>query len=167
MNAAIDAGSGLTRSQSEGGLSLSGLVDPVGSGQSTIAAGKRRRVETDDDNDDDAPPPFSDLSVEPVQSSPALKAGPRAAVRSSTSSDLKALSRPSAPVATPAKPSPLWQVSHADTPSPSPPKKTQPDGIARPPTRAADLMMDIIREEDAARPVSLSLQGGSGLRSRY
>lgn len=147
MNAVIDADSRLRRSQSDS--HVSDLVDDQA--QSSVAAGKRRRVEADDD--DDAPPPFSNVSADSVQPSPA----PKSSIRSSaTSNNLNSLSRPSAPVATPARPSPLWQVSKADTPSPSPPKKpSQPDVSIRVPTRAADLMMDIIREEDSARPVSL------------
>lgn len=38
-----------------------------------------------------------------------------------------------------------------DTPSPSPPKKTFPPKVN---SRAADLMMNVIRKEEASRPVN-------------
>ncbi|KAL8276976.1 hypothetical protein RQP46_010611 [Phenoliferia psychrophenolica] len=129
----------LKRSQSES----SGLGQPAAAAvdepEETVAEGKRRRVE------------------EPV--------GGGAIKKSATEGNLAGmLGEPRktvvvaplvpkfAPVTTPARPSPLWQVSKADTPSPSPPKKQTTQAPPKAPTRAADFMMDIIRQEEASRP---------------
>lgn len=52
----------------------------------------------------------------------------------------------------------LNKFMSADTPSPSPPKKQTFQAPPKPPTRAADLMMDIIRQEDEAKPVRVYLR---------
>lgn len=137
-----------------------------GSEGSTVVEGKRRKVEEQEGGlcKSASVGSLAILAAPPVASLvPAPRAGP------------SALSSQKPVVATtPARPSPLWQVSKASafsplvtfrlladdnsfaaTPSPSPPKKST---VSPPkaPTRAADLMMDIIRQEDAARPVRLS-----------
>lgn len=121
------------RSQSEVGLA-SGLGSPV-------AEGKRRRVEGGE-----APAVVVVAAPEVVGGSPAKRSGTVAAA-------------PKFAQATPVRPSPLWQVSQATTPSPSPPRKFTPTvappaapSPARAPTAAADLIMGVIRSEELAHP---------------
>lgn len=106
----------------------SSLAAPV----SPVVEGKRRRVE----NGEPAKPEPAPVSVAaPASPARSLAPAPRFAQ------------------ATPVRPSPLWQVSQANTPSPSPPKKsTLPASPAKPPTLAADLIMGVIRSEELAHP---------------
>lgn len=150
---------GLKRSQSES------MVYELAEGPaaSTVADGKRRKVEEQDGGMSKSASlgSLATLAAPPVASpAPAPRAGP-----SALSSQ-----KPSVVATTPARPSPLWQVSKAGASSslrvvarlqayagpfadtPSPPKKSTTSS-PKAPTRAADLMMDIIRQEDAARPV--------------
>ncbi|SGY14904.1 BQ5605_C013g07160 [Microbotryum silenes-dioicae] len=141
-------GSNLTRSQSEGG-SLNSL-----GANSSAAEGKRRRVEAED-----APPAPSTSNLSYAASpGPSAPASPSPAAAMTDSSKTSIFSRAKITanaVSTPVRPSPLWQVSKAETPSPSPPKRVA-SGTPRSTTRAADMMMDIIRQEDAARPHKIS-----------
>ncbi|ORY70641.1 hypothetical protein BCR35DRAFT_307947 [Leucosporidium creatinivorum] len=136
--AAANGEGGLTRSQSVGmvyEMSGSKTEEP------SVADGKRRKVVEDSD---DAPPPFA--TEAPIPSSPAPSVAP------SPAKAPVSLGPKYSAISTPARPSPLWQVSKADTPSPSPPKRMTTASSTIKPSFAADLMMDIIREEDAARP---------------
>ncbi|GEM08951.1 hypothetical protein Rt10032_c06g2968 [Rhodotorula toruloides] len=71
-----------------------------------------------------------------------------------------ALRTESRTAATPAKPSPLWQVSQTDAPTHPPPRNT---ATIKPSTRAADMMLDIIRQEDEARapPAKVAIPKGA------
>ncbi|SCV70327.1 BQ2448_1721 [Microbotryum intermedium] len=135
-------GSNLTRGQSEGGL-----LNSLG-GTNSTAEGKRRRVEAED------VPPVASTSNLSYSASPGPSASPSPAPSSTDNTKPSIFSRAKVTanaVSTPVRPSPLWQVSKADTPSPSPPKKAA-SAAPRSTTRAADMMMHIIRQEDAAKP---------------
>ncbi|KAM0786529.1 hypothetical protein ACM66B_001986 [Microbotryomycetes sp. NB124-2] len=148
-NLAADA---LSHSQSEASLSSS-LT-----GSSAVIDGKRRKMDDDEhDNELSAPPTLSLANQAPASpaasTSTAKTTGPgsRLAVSSATAHS------------TPAKPSPLWQVSKAATPSPSPAKSVSAHAVeleqpspVRAPTRAADIVMGVLKED--AKPKAVSRQ---------
>ncbi|BGP09154.1 hypothetical protein JCM10049v2_005009 [Rhodotorula toruloides] len=138
---------GLSGSQSESSLaSLASGPDATD--------GKRRRTERDEEDD------IPVASLDDVLASPAPSSrGAKAALP--TQSARPAVRNESRAAATPAKPSPLWQVSQtADAPTPSPPRNT---ASIKPSTRAADMMLDIIRQEDEARapPAKVAIPKGA------
>ncbi|KAK4704621.1 hypothetical protein P7C70_g1588, partial [Phenoliferia sp. Uapishka_3] len=137
---------GLKRSQSDVGSYVAKEEEP----EMGAVEGKRRRVEEEDSG-------YKRSSTMIDLASVASGSG-SVTVPAPASATAKYINPPApilkiAPMTTPARPSPLWQVSRADTPSPSPPRKQMAPAPTRPPTRAADLMLDIIRQEDAAQPV--------------
>ncbi|GAA5994448.1 hypothetical protein JCM5350_007038 [Sporobolomyces pararoseus] len=139
--------SGLSKSQSEG--SLFGLAS------SDSSDGKRRRTEDDQMEEDIPVASLDDVLVSvPVASTSISTSSTSTASTSTEKAQDKLKSKPSLSrftgMTTPAKPSPLWQVSKADTPSPSPPRK--PSSKAS--TGAANLVLDVIQQVDAANPVS-------------
>ncbi|BGP33148.1 hypothetical protein JCM10296v2_004937 [Rhodotorula toruloides] len=140
---------GLSGSQSESSLaSLAAGPDATD--------GKRRRTERDDEDD------IPVASLDDVLASPAssLSQGTKAAL---PAQQIRPAARNgSRAAATPAKPSPLWQVSQTDAPTPSPPRNT---ASIKASTRAADMMLDIIRQEDEARapPAKVAIPKGDVL----
>ncbi|BGP25616.1 hypothetical protein JCM10295v2_004544 [Rhodotorula toruloides] len=133
---------GLSGSQSESSLaSLTAGHD--------AKDGKRRRTERDEEDD------IPVASLEDVIASPAPSR--EAAALSQPRPALRTESRTAA---TPAKPSPLWQVSQTDAPTHPPPRNT---ATIKPSTRAADMMLDIIRQEDEARapPAKVAIPKGA------
>ncbi|GAA5825220.1 hypothetical protein JCM11251_006150 [Rhodosporidiobolus azoricus] len=150
--------SALPKSQSES--SLFSLAE------SSNVDGKRRRTAEDEQDEDDIPVARLD-DIVTLPASPSYTA--RQAEKSRETAKPKLHSQPpfsrlNAGVSTPAKPSPLWQVSQADTATPSPPRKatlstpaassaTPAVSIAlTPKTAAANLMLGIIAQSDAANP---------------
>ncbi|KAK4049133.1 hypothetical protein OIV83_004349 [Microbotryomycetes sp. JL201] len=113
---------------------------------SPVADGKRRRMDNDEHDDASVAPPTTSLSTlpppSPVQSTSVTS--PKPAIPA-TFSRLTSQS-------TPVKPSPLWQVSKAATPLPSPAKneslqiQEQPTPV-KAPTRAADIVMGVIKDD--------------------
>lgn len=164
-------GSGLASTQSES--ALSSLAGGPSSGNN--ADGKRRRTGANDEDEDDIPvATLDDIVASPARTAAAVPASP---ARSFVASPAPA-SKPKAPApaalskiagagtgaSTPAKPSPLWQVSsQSEAATPSPPRKapattTSTAGAVASPasaTRAADLVLEVIRQEDEARQKAL------------
>ncbi|TNY21501.1 hypothetical protein DMC30DRAFT_199261 [Rhodotorula diobovata] len=164
-------GSGLASTQIES--ALSSLAGGPSSGNN--ADGKRRRTGANDEDEDDIPvATLDDIVASPARTAAAVPASP---ARSFVASPAPA-SKPKAPApaalskiagagtgaSTPAKPSPLWQVSsQSEAATPSPPRKapattTSTAGAGASPasaTRAADLVLEVIRQEDEARQKAL------------
>ncbi|GAA5879742.1 hypothetical protein JCM16303_004157 [Sporobolomyces ruberrimus] len=141
---------GMSKSQSES--SLFGLV--IGASSTSVVDGKRRRMEEGPLEEDIPVASLDDvLASGPIATtpSPASTSADGGSGTSDESQD-KLKSKPSLSrftgTSTPAKPSPLWQVSKADTPSPSPPRKPSHKGT----TGAANLMLDVIQQVNAANP---------------
>ncbi|GAA5924256.1 hypothetical protein JCM1841_006887 [Sporobolomyces salmonicolor] len=136
---------GLAKSQSESSLFSISSAEP------SVAEGKRRRTEHDEE--DDIPVASLDDVVAVPSATPAPSPAPVPVT--SVSGPHKAQEKPKPSLArftgtsTPAKPSPLWQVSQAQTPSPSPPRKP----TSKTATSAANLMLDVIQQVDAANPL--------------
>ncbi|GAA5895716.1 uncharacterized protein JCM6883_001597 [Sporobolomyces salmoneus] len=145
---------GITKSSSEG--SLFGIASG-GQSSGSITDGKRRRTEEDNMEEDIPVASLDDVLVSaptPSTSAAASSYSPSAASTSTEKVQDKPKSNSKPPLSrfastsTPAKPSPLWQVSQANTPSPSPPRKPPTKGT----TGAANLMLDVIQQVDAANP---------------
>ncbi|BGP41364.1 hypothetical protein JCM10450v2_005405 [Rhodotorula kratochvilovae] len=140
---------GLVSSQSES--ALSSLAGPS-------TDGKRRRTGADREDEDDIPvATLDDIVASPARASPASparKVEPAAVPQPKPSSaQPKFGGASSASASTPAKPSPLWQVSsQSESATPTPPRKASAQASTPPTaTRAADLVMEVIRQEDEAR----------------
>ncbi|GAA6013984.1 hypothetical protein JCM11491_003477 [Sporobolomyces phaffii] len=139
----VSAG-GISKSQSEG--SLANLA-----ASSSKTDGKRRRTQEDEMEEDIPVASLDDVLV----SAPVASTSVSSSTNASEKAQDKLKSKPSLSrftgTSTPAKPSPLWQVSKADTPSPSPPRKPSTKA-----TGAANLMLDVIQQVDAANPAPKS-----------
>ncbi|GAA5874925.1 hypothetical protein JCM1840_007152 [Sporobolomyces johnsonii] len=143
---------GLAKSQSESSLFSLSSAEP------SVADGKRRRTEHDQEDDN----PVASLD-DIVNAAPSAVPPPSSAPApvTSVSGPHKAQEKPKPSLArftgtsTPAKPSPLWQVSKAETPSPSPPRKP----TSKTATSAANLMLDVIQQVDAANPLPKTAAG--------
>ncbi|KAK4055850.1 hypothetical protein OIO90_003105 [Microbotryomycetes sp. JL221] len=123
-------------------------------GTTSVAAGKRRRMDDDDGDDgEQSAPPITTMSSL-SHSSPKVNQPVTTTAPTQTRSTVKQAVRLAAHV-TPAKPSPLWQVSKASpSPSPSPAKvqemSTQTEATqVKTPTKAADIVMNVLREQPA------------------
>ncbi|BGP17359.1 hypothetical protein JCM10213_003403 [Rhodosporidiobolus nylandii] len=163
-NAAKAASGGMSRSQSESSLSL------LSSSDSTAADGKRRRTDAERTKEEEDIPV---ASLDDVVAVPSPVSKPPAQVLEKPlekPKPLSSFSRFNAGTSTPSKPSPLWQVSQAD--SPTPPRKSTsasapststaspaPAVSTTPKTAAADLMLGIIRAAEPAPSPAPSVAG--------
>ncbi|GAA5990265.1 hypothetical protein JCM11641_001803 [Rhodosporidiobolus odoratus] len=157
------AAGGLVKSQSESSLfALS--AEP-----STTSEGKKRRTMEDNEEDDIPVASLDDIVALPSPSKQAGQVGTEKKGKEMDKPKLQqqpSFSRFAAGVSTPAKPSPLWQVSQVDTPSPSPPRKPTPassSSLSASPaltstskTAAANLMLGIIAESTPTAPSSVA-----------
>ncbi|GAA6054296.1 hypothetical protein JCM3770_001420 [Rhodotorula araucariae] len=139
---------GLASSQSESALSA--LAGPS-------TDGKRRRTGADRVEEDDIPIATLDDIVasraHPAPASPGRTVERSPAPKPQPASTVSKFAGASASASTPAKPSPLWQVSsQSESATPTPPRKASaPASTPATATRAADLVLEVIRQEDEAR----------------
>ncbi|GAA5942204.1 hypothetical protein JCM3775_001351 [Rhodotorula graminis] len=138
-----------------------------------LADGKRRRTATDRGDEDDIPlASLDDMVASPSRFAAVAASAPASPARTSMSAPASVAPKPrfggasgsgsngvgaSASTSTPAKPSPLWQVSgESATPTPPRGKAAAPaPSSSSSSTRAADLVLEVIRQDDAARKKAL------------